>query len=84
MTPDEKPVHHGSNRNVKQVFSSLIDAMRDAQRMSEMEDKIREIEEANKSRLSALEKLPKEITGVVLALQDSVGKELAQDRKSVV
>lgn len=84
MTPDEKPVHHGSNRNVKQVFSSLIDAMRDAQRMSEMEDKIREIEEANKSRLSALEKLPKEITGVVLALQDSVGKELAQDLEKQV
>ena len=43
MTPDEEPVHHGSNRNVKQVFSSLIDAMRDAQRMREMEDKIQEI-----------------------------------------
>ena len=84
MTPDEEPVHHGSNRNVKQVFSSLIDAMRDAQRMREMEDKIQEIEEANKRRLSALEKLQKEIAGVVLALQDSVGKELAQDLEKQV
>jgi hypothetical protein len=84
LTPDEEPVHHGSNRNVKQVFSSLIDAMRDAQRMREMEDKIQEIEEANKRRLSALEKLQKEIAGVVLALQDSVGKELAQDLEKQV
>ena len=52
--------------------------------MREMEDKIQEIEEANKRRLSALEKLQKEIAGVVLALQDSVGKELAQDLEKQV
>jgi len=45
--------------------------------MQEREDKIREVEETNKRRMIALEKLQEEITRVLLALQDSLGKELA-------
>jgi hypothetical protein len=78
LTPDEKLVRPGSNRNLKQTFSSLIEVMRDAQRMGEMEEKIREVEQTSKRRLSALEKLQQEITGVVLSLRDTVGKELSQ------
>jgi hypothetical protein len=58
--------------------------MRDAQHMRDMEDEIREIEETNKGRLAALEKLRKEITGVALSLQDSLGKELAEDLEKQV
>ena len=70
MRPESKKV-------LKQAFSGLIDAMRDAQRMQEREDKIREVEETNKRRMIALEKLQEEITRVLLVLQDSLGKELA-------
>jgi hypothetical protein len=62
---------------MKQVFSSLVDATRDAQRMQEREGKIREIEETSKRRLAALEKLQEEITGVLMSHHDALGKELA-------
>jgi hypothetical protein len=79
LGPEEKLAQPESKRTLKQVFSSLIDAMRDAQRMHEREDKIREAEETNKRRLDALEKLQVEISGVLLSHQDTLGKELAGD-----
>ena len=68
-----------SERVLKRAFSSLIDAMKDAQRMRDREDKIREIEEKNKRGLSALDSLQEEIKGVVLSVQDALGKEQAED-----
>jgi hypothetical protein len=77
LSSEEKLVRPESKRVLKQAFSGLIDAMRDTQRMQEREDKIREVEETNKRRMIALEKLQEEITRVLLAIQDSLGKELA-------
>jgi hypothetical protein len=77
LSSEEKLAQPESKRVLKQAFSGLIDAMRDAQRMYDREDKIREVEETNKRRMVALEKLREEITGAVLALQDVLGKELA-------
>jgi hypothetical protein len=79
LSSEEKLVQHENKRALKQIFSSLIDAMRDAQHMHEREDKIREIEETHKRRLDALEKLQKEVTRVVLSQQDALGNEFAGD-----
>ncbi|MDA4127293.1 MAG: hypothetical protein OK452_08870 [Thaumarchaeota archaeon] len=84
MSSEEKLVQPETKRIQKQAFSSLIDAMRDAQRMHEREDKIREIEETHKRQLAALEKLREEITGVVLSHKDILGKELAGDLENQV
>jgi hypothetical protein len=79
LTSEERLVQPESKRVLKQAFSSLIDAMRDAQRMHGIEDKIRQIEETNKRRLAALENLQKEITGDVTSLQGTLGEELVGD-----
>ncbi|HME18550.1 MAG TPA: hypothetical protein VKF15_02305 [Nitrososphaerales archaeon] len=79
MSSEDKLAQPESKMNLKRTFSSLIDAMGDAQRMHEREDKVREIEETNKRQVAALEKLPEEITRVMLSLQDRLGKELAGD-----
>ncbi|MDA4114762.1 MAG: hypothetical protein OK474_12025, partial [Thaumarchaeota archaeon] len=41
--------------------------------------KMREVEDANKIRLAALQKLQEDITGAVLALRESIGKDVATD-----
>lgn len=64
-------------RNLKQAFSSLIDTMRDAQRMRVSEEKIREIEETNKRQIVSLDKLKGDLTDVIRSHQDTLGKELA-------
>ena len=79
VQPEIKPIQPQSTRNLKQAFSSLIDAMKDAQRMHEVEAKMRETEDSNKARLAALLKLQEDITGVVMSLQDSLGKDVAAD-----
>jgi hypothetical protein len=79
LSSEERLVQPESKRVLKQAFSSLIDAMRDAQRAHGMEDKIRDIEETKKRRLAALEKLQKEIAGGVMSLQDTLGEELVGD-----
>jgi hypothetical protein len=79
LSSEDKLAQPESKMNLKRTFSSLIDAMGDAQRMYEREDKVREIEGTNKRQVAALEKLPEEITRVMLSLQDSLGKELAGD-----
>ena len=77
MSSEEKLVQPEGKRVLEQSFSSLIDAMRDAQRMHEREESLREIEETNKRRLAALKKLQEEIAGIVLSHQDTLGMELA-------
>jgi hypothetical protein len=79
LSSEEKLVQPEGRRNLKQVFSSLVDATRDVQRMIEREDKIRDVEETKKRRLAALENLQEKISGLVLSLQDTLGKELAGD-----
>jgi hypothetical protein len=68
-----------TNRNLKQAFSSLIDTMRDAQRMQEIEAKVREIEETNKRQNASLDKLKEDFTELVMSHQDTLGKELTGD-----
>jgi hypothetical protein len=84
LSSEETLVQPETKRILKQAFSNLIDAMRDAQRMQEREDKIREIEETNKRQLAGLEKLQQEIAGVVLSHADTLGKELAGDLEKQV
>jgi len=75
---EEKVVRPGG-RALKQAFSSLIDAMRDSQHMHEREDKIQDVEERNKLRLAALDKLKGDLAAAVLSNQDVLGKEVAED-----
>lgn len=81
---EEELVQRESNRNLKQAFSSLIDTMRDAQRMRESEEKIREIEETNKRQSDSLDKLREEFTKVVLSHRDTLGEELAESLEKQV
>jgi hypothetical protein len=74
---EEELVQRESKRNLKQAFSTLIDAMRDAQHLREGDRKIREIEETNKRQIASLEKLKEDFTYVILSHQDTLGKELA-------
>jgi hypothetical protein len=78
LNSEEEPVQREDNRNLKQSFSSLIDTMRDAQRMRESEEKMQGIEEANRRQSASLDKLKEEFTDVVLSHQDTLGKELAE------
>jgi len=75
----EEKVVQPEGKALKQAFSSLIDALRDDQHMHEREDKIREIEERNKLRLAALDKLQADLAAAVLSNQDVLGKEVAED-----
>jgi hypothetical protein len=84
VQPEIKPLQPQNNRNLKQAFSSLIDAMKDAQRMHEVEAKMREVEDSNKVRLASLQKLQEDITGVVMSLQDTLGKDVAADLEKQV
>ena len=76
LSSEEELVRPGSKRNLKQTFSSLIDTMRDAQRMQERKEKIQEIEEKNKRQNASLDKLRGEFTNVVMSHQDALGTEL--------
>ncbi len=79
LRADEKLAQPEKSRFLKQSFSTLIDSMKDAQRMREAEGRVREIEETNKSRLSALDKLQEELTRTVFSFQDAIGKESTID-----
>jgi len=80
----ESLVRSEKSRFLKESFSTLIDSMKDAQRMREMEERIREIEETNKSRLAALEKLQEELTRTVYSFQDTIGKEWTENLEKQV
>lgn len=84
LRADEKLARPEKSRFLKQSFSTLIDSMKDAQRMREAEGKVREIEETSKSRLSALDKLQEELTRTVFSFQDAIGKESAIDLEKQV
>lgn len=84
LSSEEELVRPGSKRNLKQTFSSLIDTMRDAQRMQERKEKIQEIEEKNKRQNASLDKLRGEFTNVVMSHQDALGTELAGDLEKQV
>ncbi len=47
--------------------------------MHEVELKLQEIDDANRVRLAVLESWQEDITGVVMALQDTLGKDVAAD-----
>ncbi|MDA4115610.1 MAG: hypothetical protein OK442_03520 [Thaumarchaeota archaeon] len=84
MSSEEELMQRESKRNLKHAFSSLIDTMRDAQRMRESEEKIREIEKTNKRQNDSLGKLKEEFTQVVLSHQETLGKELAESLEKQV
>jgi len=84
LRTDESVVRPEKSRFLKQSFSTLIDSMKDAQRMREAEERIREIEETNKSRLSALENLQEELKRAVFSFEDTIGKELTIDLEKQV
>jgi hypothetical protein len=84
LISEQKPIQTEGRKALKQILSSLIDAMKDAQRMHEKEDKVREIEETSKRSLLALDKLKEQIRGLVLSLQDALGKEQAEDLEKQV
>src|SRR5271155_380855 len=79
-----EPVQREAKPNLKQAFSSLIDTMRDAQRMRESEEKIQEIEETNKRQTASLDKLKDEFRDVALSHQDTLGKELTESLEKQV
>ena len=78
LSSEGEQVQREGKRNLKQAFSSLIDTMRDAQRVRESEERIREIEETNKRQSAGLDKMKEEFTDAILSHQDTLGKELAE------
>jgi hypothetical protein len=84
LNSEVEPAQREGKRNLKQAFSSLIDTMRDAQRLRESEEKIEEIEETNKRQTASLDKLKDEFREVVLSHQDTLGKELAESLEKQV
>jgi hypothetical protein len=84
LSLEEKTFPPADKRNLKLIFSSLIDTMRDAQRMQESERKVREIEEESKRQNASLDKMKREFTEVVLSHKDTLGNELAGDLEKQV
>lgn len=60
---------------IKQTFSSLIDAMKFAQRLGQVSSKVIEIEQQGRRRAEALDKLAVEIADLITGAKDVLGDD---------
>jgi hypothetical protein len=68
-----------STFNVKQAFSSLVDAMRFAQRFGQVSGKVIEIEQLGRKRSEALDKLSLGIADLISSSKEVLGEENTVD-----
>jgi hypothetical protein len=76
------PSQHGHEilaSSTKQSFSSLVDAMKFAQRFSQVSSKVIEIEQQGRSRAEALEQLSRDIEHLVSNTKEVIGEDNATD-----
>ncbi len=73
-----------SARALKRTFSSLVDAMKSAQRKEQLEEKILEIQETSRRSLASLEGLNKRITELIRSLAPSVEQQLVTELENQI